>query len=316
MHFFVFVWGAATITLFALNNSFLDAFGRFFWLARGADLLVYLSIIILFYFIFSLLNKYLRAEHKMTALIRAISLGSAEGSIADTIQTVLIIPAYNEGEQVLDSIKNITDHWYGVIFVDDWSTDPSLYKKVSETFSDTQVVAIRHIQNLWQGGALQTGADYILQHLPHVEYVGHFDADGQHRLEDLKHFLDAFKNDQTLDIVLGSRFLWSTINMPKNKKRTLKAWIWFTWLVSGIKLTDTHNWYRLMKRKTLDTLKITMNTMAHASEIIDIIKQKKLHYTEVPVVIIYTEETISKGQKISNAIKIAKNLIYKKIFFR
>ncbi len=178
------------------------------------------------------------------------------------------------------------------------------------------MVAIRHIQNLGQGGALQTGADYVLSSLPKVKYVGHFDSDGQHRLQDLQNFFFAFEKDKNLEVVLGSRFLGSTVNMPKEKERTLKMGILFTWLLSGIKLTDTHNGYRLMKRDTLEKLKITINNMAHASEIIDIIKQKKLKYTEVPVTILYTPETISKGQKISNALRIAKNIIYKKLFFR
>lgn len=314
-HFLVFIWGGIVITLFALDNNLLNTFGSFFGIARGADLLVYFSIIILFYLVFSLLNKNLRWESRLTILTRAISIGKTHWNIVDNIKIVLIMPAYNEWMAVLPLIKSIINAGYWLIFVDDGSKSQKLYNKVVEQFSWKNVVAIRHIQNLGQGWALQTWADYVLEYLPYVEYVGHFDSDGQHRLQDLDNFLQAFQKDPTLDIVLWSRFLWSTVNMPKNKKRTLKAGILFTWLLSGIKLTDTHNGYRLMKRETLNILKITMNNMAHASEIIDIIKQKKLKYTEVPVTILYTPETISKWQKISNAMRIAKKIIYKKLFF-
>jgi hypothetical protein len=41
LHFVVFIVGGAMIVLFALNQSLLDQFGKFFGVARGADLLVY-----------------------------------------------------------------------------------------------------------------------------------------------------------------------------------------------------------------------------------------------------------------------------------
>ena len=56
--------------------------------------------------------------------------------------------------------------------------------------------------------------------------------------------------------------------------------------------------------------------MEHASEIIDIIAQNKIVYQEVPNTIVYTEYSLSRGQKISNSIKIVKNLIFNKFFWR
>jgi len=50
----------------------------------------------------------------------------------------------------------------------------------------------------------------------------------------------------------------------------------------------------MMKKGTLDKIHITMNYMEHASEILDIIKSKKIKFKEVPIVVIYTEYSISK----------------------
>jgi hypothetical protein len=49
-----------------------------------------------------------------------------------------------------------------------------------------------------------------------------------------------------------------------------------------------------MKRETLDKIYITMNRMEHASEILDIIKHKKIKYKEVPIVVIYSDYSMSK----------------------
>ena len=70
--------------------------------------------------------------------------------------------------------------------------------------------------------------------------------------------------------------------------------ILFTWCISGILLSDTHNGYRVMRRHTIDVLHLTMSDMAHASEILDIVARKKLRYCEVPVTISYNDRTIEK----------------------
>ena len=61
----------------------------------------------------------------------------------------------------------------------------------------------------------------------------------------------------------------------------------------------------MIKAAALPKFRITFNGMEHASEIIDIIAQNT---------IVYTEYSLSRGQKISNSIKIVKNLIFNKFF--
>ncbi|MDR0772061.1 MAG: hypothetical protein LBF15_03280 [Candidatus Peribacteria bacterium] len=54
--------------------------------------------------------------------------------------------------------------------------------------------------------------------------------------------------------------------------------------------------------------------MSHASEIVDIISVEKIKYKEVPVTIKYTDYSLGKGQKSSNAINIALRTIWNKFF--
>ncbi len=314
LHLIVFVLGAWTLILFAVNWATLDRFGNFFWVARWADLVVYWSIVLLAYSYVSLLNKLNRNDLKNTQIIREISISQAEWNLWNT-DTVFIMPAYGENEAPIPVIGKILDKWYSVILIDD-GKNWDLTKKLHKKYKWKPIVTIKHIVNLWQWWWLETGAEYVRRFWDKIKYVVHFDSDGQHRLEDLGEFQRAFKEDPQLEIVLWSRFLGSTINMPKSKKVTLKLGILFTRVFSWIKLTDTHNGYRMMKKETLDKIHITMNRMEHASEILDIIKSKKIRYKEVPIVVIYSDYSMSKWQKISNAFNIVKNLIYKKIFFR
>lgn len=314
LHFLVFFGGGIILILFALDNSVLNTFGRYFGLARGADLLVYISVIVLAYFYISILNTREKDVRKMTQLIRNISVQQAKGSYQDA-QTVFVIPAYNESDHALQVIQKVLDAWYGVVFVDDGSSN-NLYPKVCTQFATQKCVAIKHIMNVGQGWSLQTGFDYILQNPHKVEYIVTFDSDGQHQLDDIHTFQEAFKHNKNVDIVLGSRFMGKAINIPKMKIVTLKIGIIVTRLFNGLKLTDTHNGYRMVTIQALPKLHITMPWFEHASEIIDLIKTQKLRYKEVPITVIYSDYSMAKGQKISNAFKIVKEIIYNKIFFR
>ena len=314
LHLLVFIWWSVVLIIFTVNAKALDTFWSFFGIARWADLIVYSAIIILAYFYISLLNTVSRQDIKQTEIIREISINNARWNLLDA-ETVFIIPAYGEQDTPIKVIWNILAEWYGVILIDD-GKNGDLTDKLIKKYAWKPIVTIKHVINLWQWWSLETWAEYIRRFWNNIKYVVHFDADWQHRLEDLKEFQKAFKEDSELEIALWSRFLWSTVNMPNTKKITLKLWIIFTAIFSWIKLTDTHNGYRMMKKETLDKIHISMNRMEHASEILDIIKNKKIKYKEVPIVVIYSDYSIAKGQKISNAFKIAKNLIYKKIFFR
>lgn len=66
----------------------------------------------------------------------------------------------------------------------------------------------------------------------------------------------------------------------------------FMRVVVGLHLTDTHNGFRVLRMRALPKIRITLNRMAHASEIEHLIAQNKLSYAEVPVHILYTEYSL------------------------
>jgi len=142
-----------------------------------------------------------------------------------------------------------------------------------------------------------------------------FDSDGQHSIQDVAKFQKYAQEDSQIDIFLGSRFLKeSTTNISFKKKILLKMGILFTFFLSNIKLSDTHNGFRYMKKSALKDIIITIDGMGHASEIIDIISQKHLKHKEVPVDILYTEYSLAKGQKMSNALNVLTRFIWTKFF--
>ena len=73
LHIFIFIWIAFFLILFTFFPNFLNWFGRFVWVQRWADALVYMSIIFLLYFVLFLFNKIEKNKTDTTRLIREIA---------------------------------------------------------------------------------------------------------------------------------------------------------------------------------------------------------------------------------------------------
>ncbi len=220
---------------------------------------------------------------------------------------VVVIPAYNESTRVAAAVGDaacFSDH---IVVVDDCSTDETAH--VAKTAGAT---VLRHVINRGQGAALQTGMDFALQALG-ADVVVHFDADGQMRGDEIPMMVKPIV-DGDADVVLGSRFLGSPAkDMPVIRKILVRLGTVFTMVLSGIRVTDTHNGFRAFSRKAAGDIRISLDRMAHASEIIDLVKTKRFRFVERPVTITYSPETLRKGQSTIKALLTAKDILKKKV---
>ena len=200
----------------------------------------------------------------------------------------VIVPAYNEGSVIRATVMELLEGGYQVIVVDDGSRDDT-----QAQLQNLDIHYLRHRINLGQGAALQTGMDYAKQ--LGAELVVHFDADGQHRVEDLPALLAPILAKEA-DIVLGSRFLVDTSETPPFRRFLLKLGILVNGLFTGLWLSDAHNGLRAMNAKALASIRLQENGMAHATEILSEIRRHDLHYQEIPVQIRYSSYSRAKGQ--------------------
>jgi glycosyltransferase involved in cell wall biosynthesis len=223
-------------------------------------------------------------------------------------EIAIVIAAYNEVEVIKNVLQNLKNKRPddAIIVVDDASTD-NTYEVVKEV---KDVFLMKHIINLGQGAALQTGIEMAKK--LGVTYVVTFDADGQHDADDIEPFIKVMK-EEDLDIVMGSRFLDIKNKIPLQKQIILKLSTIFTRIVNGIKVTDTHNGFRVINIKKFPNFKITQNRMEHASEIYDIIKENNLKYKELPCHIYYTQYSMEKGQSITNSVNIVIEYILQRL---
>lgn len=221
--------------------------------------------------------------------------------------TFIIVPAYNEGKMLQSAVKQLSSCGYSVVVVDDGS-----FINQQSYLQNDPVYFLRHKINLGQGAALETGTVFALE--KGAKYIVHFDADGQHRTEDVPALLQPVLNNDC-DVIFGSRFLTkSAVEMPLLKKLLILTGRYINYLFTGLLLSDAHNGLRAMNRVAAEKIRITENRMSHASEILFLVKKHKLRFREVAVTIIYTDYSKEKGQSSWNSIRIFFDLILHKLF--
>jgi len=219
----------------------------------------------------------------------------------------IIVPAFNEEPVIGDTLKELLLLDYSIVVIDDASTDNTgnIVKKLP-------VAYVRHKVNLGQGAAIQTGISYALQ--KGADYFVTFDADGQHSPSDIAVLLQKLKND-SLDFIFGSRFAADTkTEIRGSRKIVLQIARYLNFLLTGILLSDAHNGLRAFSKKAAESIHISENRMAHATEFLLLVKKNKLKYAEVPVQIRYTDYSKKKGQKNFHSFKVLQDILLHKIF--
>ena len=193
------------------------------------------------------------------------------------------IPAYNEEKniaKIITKLKKITD---SIIVCDDGSSDMT-----SEIAKNLGVIVISHKKNMGYGAAIRTifeksaeiGSDILVT----------FDADGQHRVEDVSRVLRPLENSEA-DIVIGSRFLGKQSNVPNYRKLGIKVITQVTNSSIKTKLTDSQSGFRAYSKQVLSKISLSEIGMGISTEILIKASSGGLRITEVPITILYSGDT-------------------------
>jgi glycosyltransferase involved in cell wall biosynthesis len=220
--------------------------------------------------------------------------------------TWVVIAAYNEAPVIGLVVRELRNLFPNVVVVDDGSNDETFAAAVS-----AGAVVARHCINLGQGAALQTGMQCALSN--GARFIATFDADGQHRPEDIVAMLEHME-ESSADVALASRFLGTAEGIDPLRRHFLRMAIVFQRLTTGVRLTDAHNGLRVLRDTAARRIKIRQNRMAHASEIISSIVSNNLKFIEVPCTIRYTPYSRAKGQQLTGAARILLDLTVRRMY--
>lgn len=198
-------------------------------------------------------------------------------------KVLLIIPAYNEEDNILKVYQTIQEYnkkektSYDVIIINDGSTD-----KTSEICHKNKIPVIDLIHNLGIGGAVQTGYKYAYKN--NYDIVVQFDGDGQHDVRYVKNIIEPIINKKA-DMVIGSRFV-SNIDTFKSsfaRRIGIKIISIFIKFVTGQKIYDTTSGFRACSKELIYDFNLSYPSEYPEPITTSEIIKKKYIVKEIPV---------------------------------
>ena len=213
------------------------------------------------------------------------------------LKVVIGIPAFNEEKNIAKIIVKLQKISDAIIVCNDGSTD--LTKEISEKMG---VEVINHPKNLGYGAGIRS--IFLKASKMDTDILVTFDADGQHRIEDIESVIDPIVKGDA-DIVIGSRFLKNenSKNVPKYRKIGIKAITKITDSVTDLKLTDSQSGFRAYRKNILKEIIPSDKGMGVSTEILIKSSKKKFKVKEVPIKILYEGDT-STHNPVSHGVSV------------
>ena len=200
------------------------------------------------------------------------------------MKVVIGIPAYNEEKNIAGIITKLKKYADSIIVCDDGSTD--LTREISEELG---AIIISHSKNKGYGAAINS-LFLKAKELKSDIFVT-FDADGQHRIEDIQVVTKPIMNNEA-DVVIGSRFLdTKSEDMPNYRKVGIKIITKVTNLSIKEDLTDSQSGFRAYSMKALQEITPTDDGMGVSTEILIKANNIGLQIAEVPIKVRYSGDT-------------------------
>lgn len=210
----------------------------------------------------------------------------------------VLIPVYNEENNVLKLADEIEKLGLPFLFVDDGSTDKTL-----TTLYLKELPAIACFPNKGKGYAIRLGAGYLIS--LDYSYILTLDGDGQCAISDIEKFDNELLFNEDVDIFIGNR-MWDEKKMP-----LLRRWInkFMSKIISkkaGISLPDSQCGFRIYSKKVFETLVLKCNGFDFESEVLIKAGRAGMKIKSIPVQVIYDKKRRSKIRPLRDLIKFIK----------
>ncbi|MBM3404265.1 MAG: DUF2062 domain-containing protein [Bacteroidetes bacterium] len=191
----------------------------------------------------------------------------------------VLIPTYNNQQQLAKVIDGVLKYTHQVIVVNDGSTD-----QTQEILSNYPSLVTIHLPvNKGKGFAIRTGFKAAIEH--GYDYAITMDSDGQHQPADLPAFLDKLEEEPEA-IIVGAR------NMEQDSVPGTSSFghrfsnFWFR-VDTGIKLPDTQSGFRLYPLHLLEKVHFFTSRFEFEVEVLVRSAWKEIRITSVPIHVYY-----------------------------
>jgi len=200
---------------------------------------------------------------------------------AKVMNVCVVIPAFNEAENILKVISGVKALGIDVIVVDDGSLD-----ETSLIAEKGGAYIIHHRERCGKGFSLSRGFDYAIKN--GYDIIISMDADGQHDPADIQHFLDKAKNKESC-VVLGNR-MDNPKDMPFARIITNKLMSSVISAICRQDIPDTQCGFRLFSKDAISGIDIEARKFEVDSELLVKLARNGFKIESVPIRSIYGKE--------------------------
>ena len=205
----------------------------------------------------------------------------------------VMIPTYNEAENIELLLKQLQELNLEVLVIDDNSPDGTA--NLVNSLKLPKVTVLYRQKKDGLGNAYKAGIAHLLENSKFTHLIS-MDADGSHRVEDLKKLIQSI-NDA--DLIIGSRWIegGKIVDWPWQRKWLSRFGTWYASKLLGLPIQDITGGFRIYNRKALEKIdfkSIKANGYCYQIEMAYAFKDKKIK--EVPIT--FVERT--KGQSKMN----------------
>ena len=208
----------------------------------------------------------------------------------DKNKVVLLIPALNPDEKLVNLVKELKKEEFTKIFiVNDGSNKDFLH--IFEEVKSLGCKVFQHHKNYGKGRALKNAFNQLYTEFPDFEVVVTLDADGQHRVKDV--ISVAEKTMQEKDcLVLGSREFGKDVPFRSKFGNILTRNIMK--VLCGIKVRDTQTGLRGFSKELLENfLDIPGERYEYELNVLLATKEKDIKIVECPIETVYIDDNKS-----------------------
>ncbi|MEM3127026.1 MAG: polyprenol monophosphomannose synthase [Candidatus Woesearchaeota archaeon] len=170
------------------------------------------------------------------------------------MKTLVMIPTYNEKENIVKLIKKILGlkiNGLEILVVDDNSPDGTSHKVQKIRNKNKKVHLLLRTEDKGRGKAGREGFLWCIKHK--ADYIIEMDADFSHDPKYIPHLLAKLKE---CDMVLGSRFVKGGKQIKRPLRRCFITWAanLYIRLLFRLKVKDCNSGYRAFRRKVLESI--------------------------------------------------------------
>ena len=227
------------------------------------------------------------------------------------MKKIIIIPAYNEEENIertVNAIQKSAQGFYYVI-INDCSTDNT--RKICE---EKEFNIVNLPINLGIGGAVQTGYKYAYEN--GYDVAVQVDGDGQHDPEFLNTMADYLIEHQ-VDMVIGSRFIEKKgFQSSITRRMGIQFFSKLIKVLTGKKITDPTSGLRMIGRNVMEIFSEDYPRDYPEPESIVAVLRKNMKIEEIPVVMLERQggvSSISPKKSIYYMIKVTLAILIERI---